>query len=66
MGDVPERHSSTLWDMLANPRNVGPDLLAGGKIIHDAWNAAALDIAASQSEFRQSVLEAAPPALLMN
>lgn len=66
MGDVPERHSSTLWDMLAKPRSVDAGLLAGGKIIHDAWNAAALDIAASQSEFRQSVLEAAPPALLMN
>ena len=66
MSDVPERHSATLWDMLAKPRSVGPDLTAGGKIIHDAWNAAAIDIAASQSGFRQSVLETAPPALLMN
>jgi len=66
MGDVPERHSATLWDMLAKPRAVGAELTAGGKIIHDAWNAAALDIAASQSGFRQGVLESAPPALLMN
>jgi spermidine synthase len=64
--DVPERHASTLWDMLASPRAVGGELLAGGKVIHDAWNAAALDIAASQSGFRQGVLDAAPPALLMN
>ena len=40
--------------------------IASGKVIHDAWNAAALDIAASQASFRQSVLESAPPALLLN
>ncbi len=66
ISDVPERHASTLWDMLASPRTVGGELLAGGKVIHDAWNAAALDIAASQAVFRQGVLDAAPPALLMN
>ena len=66
MTDVPERHAATLWDMLAKPRAVGAELTAGGKIIYDAWNAAALDIAASQAGFRQSVLESAPPALLMN
>jgi spermidine synthase len=66
MPDVPERHSTTLWDMLAKPRAVGGELTAGGIIIHDAWNAATLDIAASQSGFRQSVLENSPPALLMN
>ena len=66
IADVPERHSSTLWDMLAKPRPVEGDLIASGKVIHDAWNAAALDIAASQATFRQSVLETAPPALLLN
>lgn len=66
MADVPERHAATLWDMLAKPRIVGGDLVAGGKVIRDAWNAAALDIAASQTVFRQGVLDAAPPALLMN
>ena len=64
--DVPERHAATLWDMLAKPRTVGGDLTASGKIIHDAWNAAALDMAASQAAFRQSVLDSASPALLMN
>jgi len=63
---VPERHAATLWDMLAKPRTVGGDLTASGKIIHDAWNAAALDMAASQAAFRQSVLDSASPALLMN
>jgi spermidine synthase len=66
ISDVPERHASTLWDMLARPRSVGDDLVAGGRVIHDAWNAAALDMAASQAGFRRGVLDAAPPALLMN
>lgn len=64
--DVPERHAATLWDMLARPVKVEGELLAGGKIIHDAWNAAALDLAASQAGFRRGVLDNAPPALLMN
>ena len=65
ISDVPERHEATLWDMLAKPQGVGT-MAASGKIIHDAWNAAALDMAASQAAFRQGVLDAAPPALLMN
>lgn len=64
--DVPEHHAATLWDMLAKPRVVGTDLTAGGRVIYDAWNAAALDMADSQAAFRRSVLDAAPPALLMN
>lgn len=64
--DVPEHHAATLWDMLAKPRTVGGNLTASGKIIYDAWNAAALDMAASQAAFRQSVLDSASPALLMN
>ncbi|MGA0115281.1 MAG: spermidine synthase [Burkholderiales bacterium] len=66
IADVPERHAPVLWDMLAGPRVVDAGLTAGGKIIRDAWNAAALDLAASQAAFRQGVLDAAPPALLMN
>jgi hypothetical protein len=52
--------------MLAKPQTVDAALTATGIIIHDAWNAAALDLAASQAAFRQGVLDAAPPALLMN
>lgn len=66
ISDVPEHHSVALWDMLAKPRVVGSELTAGGRVIYDAWNAAALDMAASQAAFRQGVLNAAPPALLMN
>lgn len=65
INDVPERHAATLWDMLAKPQAVG-SMAASGKIIYDAWNAAALDMAASQAAFRQGVLDSAPPALLMN
>ena len=64
--DVPENHAATLWDMLARPRAVDSSLTTQGKIIYDAWNAAALDMAASQAAFRQGVLNSAPPALLMN
>ena len=66
ISDVPERHSAALWDMLSKPRLVGSELTSGGRVIYDAWNAAALDMAASQAAFRQGVLDAAPPALLMN
>lgn len=66
LNGVPERHAGALWDMLAKPRAIGGELLAGGKIIRDAWNAAALDMAGNQASFRQGVLETAPPALLMN
>jgi spermidine synthase len=65
INDVPERHAATLWDMLAKPQSVST-MAAPGKIIYDAWNAAALDMAASQAAFRQGVLDSAPPALLMN
>ncbi len=66
ISDVPTSHASTLWDMLAKPRVVDSTLTVSGKIIRDAWNAAALDIAASQAAFRRGVLDVAPPALLMN
>lgn len=66
INDVPEHHAAALWDMLAKPQVVDKAMTASGKIIYDAWNAAALDMAASQAAFRQAVLDSAPPALLMN
>lgn len=66
ISDVPEHHATSLWDMLAKPQMVDKEMTASGKIIHDAWNAAALDMAASQAAFRRGVLDTAPPALLMN
>ena len=66
LSDVPAAHGADLWDMLAKPRTITAEQIASGKIIRDAWNAAAMDIAADQSAFRQSVIDKAPPALLVN
>lgn len=66
ISDVPEHHAATLWDMLAKAQKVDSAMIASGTIIHDAWNGAALDMAASQAAFRRGVLDTAPPALLMN
>jgi spermidine synthase len=63
---VPERHADTLWNMLANPRAVDDAALAGGRIVTDAVNAGAHDSAMTQLAYRRSVVEAVPPALLMN
>ena len=40
--------------------------IQAGRVITDALNAAALDFAAAQIAFRRSVVEAMPPALLLN
>ena len=63
---VPERHADTLWNMLANPRAVDDAALAGGRVVTDAVNAGAHDFAMTQLAYRRSVVEAVPPALLMN
>jgi len=63
---VPQRHSAALWDMLANPRALDAALLAGGRVISDARNAAALDLAMGQLNYRQSVIGTLPAALLVN
>jgi len=66
LDDVPAHHADTLWNMLANPRPVDEKAMAGGRIVTDALNTAALDFAATRLAFRRSVVEAMPPALLMN
>jgi predicted membrane-bound spermidine synthase len=63
---VPAQHGEALWSMLANPREVGAGLLAGGRIITDARNAAAHDLAAGRLVFRRSVVRALPRELLIN
>lgn len=65
MNDVPEQHSTMLWDMLAQARPA-TGYAEGGRVISDAWNPAGFDLAANQATFRQGVLWQAPPALLMN
>ncbi|HEX6006433.1 MAG TPA: fused MFS/spermidine synthase [Burkholderiales bacterium] len=63
---VPAHHASTLWSMLASPRPVDEKATQAGRVITDALNAVALDFAAAQIAFRRSVVEAMPPALLLN
>ncbi len=66
MDDMPTRHESTLWDMLAAPMKLTPELFAGGKIITDAHNRVALDLAYAQQIYRQAVVGNTPPAFLLN
>ncbi|MBI4194264.1 MAG: fused MFS/spermidine synthase [Betaproteobacteria bacterium] len=63
---VPARHGDTLWNMLASPRPLDAALLAGGRIVTDARNVAAHDLALSQLIYRQAVVEALPHKLLLN
>ena len=63
---VPAKHSEPLWSMLANPRPPDGSLMAGGRIITDAYSAAAHDLALGQLVYRRAVVEALPPALLLN
>ncbi|MBI4206424.1 MAG: fused MFS/spermidine synthase [Betaproteobacteria bacterium] len=63
---VPAQHSESLWGMLANPRPLDGAAMAGGRIVTDARNAAAHDFALTQLGYRRAVVEALPPALLLN
>ncbi|HSQ04019.1 MAG TPA: fused MFS/spermidine synthase [Burkholderiales bacterium] len=63
---VPARHEATLWDMLAKPVPLTDGLFAGGKIMTDAHNAAAYDLAMSAVIYRRAVVENMPAAFLIN
>jgi len=66
MDNMPTRHENTLWDMLSAPMALTPQLFAGGKIITDAHNRAALDLARAQRVYRHAVVGNTPPAFLIN
>lgn len=66
MDDMPQRHERTLWDMLAAPVALTPAHFAHGKIITDAHNRAALDLARTQRDYRQTVVGNTPAAFLVN
>ncbi len=66
MDAVPPRHEGTLWDMLAAPLPLTQALFEGGKIITDARNRAALDLARMQRSYRQTVVGFTPPEFLLN
>ena len=63
---VPPQHESALWDMLAAPLPPAAALFEGGKIITDAHNRAALDLAHAQRVYRHSVIGFTPPEFLLN
>lgn len=63
---VPERHEQTLWDMLAKPVALTPELFAGGRVMTDARNAAAYDLAMASVIYRRAVVENMPAAFLLN
>lgn len=64
--NMPARHETTLWDMLAAPLPLIPALFEGGKIITDARNRGALDMARVQRGYRQVTVEHVPPQFLLN
>ena len=63
---VPPRHEQTLWTMLSAPVPLTPGLFAGGRLISDAMNPAAHDLAQMQMVYRRSVVQGAPGAMLIN
>ena len=63
---VPPHHESALWDMLAAPMPLTAALFEGGKIITDARNRAALDLAHAQRVYRQSIIGYTPAEFLLN
>jgi spermidine synthase len=65
LDDVPAGYAESLWEMLASPRPAD-DAMAGGRIVTDAVSAATHDFATTQLAYRRTVVEAMPPALLLN
>lgn len=63
---VPDRHRRTLFDMLARPVPLSAELFAGGRVMSDAYNAAAHELALTEVTYRRAVVENMPPALLLN
>ena len=66
LGYVPGRYTDMLWDMLSAPVPLRPELFEGGRIITDAINPAAYDFAKMQMTYRRTVIQNAPPAMLVN
>ena len=66
LDDVPRQHNADLWEMLAHPVPVDSRLLAGGKIVTDAHNAAAYDSATAQLTYRRAAVNVLPRQFLLN
>lgn len=66
MDGVPQRHETHLWDMLAAPLPLNRALFDGGKVITDARNQGALDLAHTARVYRRTILGFTPPEFLLN
>ncbi len=66
MKDVPSRHAGTLAAMLRAPRALDQKLLEHGRVITDARNTVADDMATSQINHRRGVVKSLPAAFLVN
>ena len=66
LAHVPARHLHTLAALLRNPIPLDQQLLAHGRVITDANNPVAMDLAASQMINRRYVIEALPAAFFVN
>jgi len=66
LGYVPLRHLDTVSAMLRNPIPLDQGLLAQGRVITDADNPVAMDLADSQLINRRYVIEALPAAFFVN
>ena len=66
LGGMPSRHAETVAYMLRNPRPLDNELLAGGRVITDAINPAADDLASAQMANRKYSIEALPAAFFVN
>lgn len=66
LNNIPPRYANELAAMLVNPRQLDPELLAGGQVITDARSAAARDLARTQMSYRASVARELPAAFLIN
>ena len=63
---VPQQHAGALAEMMSQPRALHRELLKDGAIVTDARNRALHAVAESQIVYRRAVVEAVPPAFLVN
>lgn len=60
------RYQDALWRMLSAPVPLSAALFEGGRVVSDAVNPAAHDLAEVQLRYRKSVVEDLPPVMLLN
>lgn len=63
---VPPQYAQELEQMLKRPRQLDPELMAGGHVITDARSTGAADLARTQMGYRRHVASELPAAFLLN